>query len=130
MSKPSFAGHMWTALLSFVVQQDERVAQLQAELDELDQALLVYTWLRQNGMATPDVQRAQLAPQASRALRRWARHMTQSSEPPAIARWLDVAQLPDFLDAKLHRYVQRELAATRKLLHHQLWALSEMCDSS
>ena len=24
--------------------------------------------------------------------------------------------------------VQRELAATRKLLHHQLWALSEMCD--
>ena len=26
--------------------------------------------------------------------------------------------------------VQRELAATRKLLHHQLWALSEMCDSS
>ena len=102
---------IWTPLLSFIMQDDERAQQLGAELDELDQGLVVYTWLRRSGITTPEPQRSQLAPQASRALRRWAQHMTHSTEPPPVARWLDVDDMPDFLETKLHQYVRRELQA-------------------
>lgn len=107
---------MWAPLLSFIMQDDERAQQLRAELDELDQALVVYTWLRRSGITTPEPQRSQLAPQASRALRRWAQHMTQSPAPPPVSRWLDVEDMPDFLETKLHRYVRQELKAGGKVL--------------
>ena len=106
---------MWTSLLSFILQDDERAQQLRTELDELDQALVVYTWLRRSGITTPEPQRSQLAPQASRALRRWAQHMTQSTEPPPVSHWLDVEDMPDFLEAKLHQYVRRALKAGGKV---------------
>ena len=102
---------MWTSLLTFIVQEDSRVAKLQAELDELDQALVVYTWLRKGGMSTPEPYRDKLAPHASQALRRWAQHMARSSEPPPVASWVNATGLPDFLDAKLRRYVRKELQA-------------------
>lgn len=107
---------IWSPLLSFIMQDDDRAQQLDAELDELDQALVVYTWLRRSGITTPEPQRTQLAPQASRALRRWAQHMTQSAAAPPVARWLDVEDMPDFLETKLHQYVRRELRAGGKVL--------------
>lgn len=109
---------MWTSLLTFIVQEDARVAQLQAELDEPDQALVVYAWLRKRGMSTPAPYRKQLAPQASQALRRWAQVMVRTSQPPPVASWVGIDAMPDFLNAKLHQYVQKELKAGGK--PHQL----------
>ncbi len=102
---------MWTSLLTFIVQEDARVAQLQAELDELDQALVVYAWLRKSHISTPAPYRKHLAPQASQALRRWAQVMARSSAPPPVASWVGADTLPDFLEAKLRQYVQKELRA-------------------
>ena len=100
---------MWTALLTFIVQEERRVAALQKELDTLDQALVVYTWLRKRGISAPEEYRAELAPQASQALRRWAAHMTRSSAPPAVASWVSDDSVPDFLEAKLREYIRREI---------------------